>query len=225
VSANRPFRREPSDTAGDVDLDEDLEEFLEAWDEADRDAAAVLCGALDRLRGEPAPSDALAAVAARIRDGLREGDHPFRWIRKAAALESEAFPEGDVELVLRCAAATISPQEETGLDPDEEAILLSLEHADWLGAIVSLVREGPGVDASPDALVAGIRACPEVELKSDLDLDDEAHLETGFWILALPWHVLGLTDRDQRLTAVGAWILPRALARAWGSDFDTGVER
>jgi hypothetical protein len=62
-----------------------------------------------------------------------------------------------------------------------------------------------------------------VELDPDYDFDDEAHVQTAFWILALPWHVLRLTDRDQRLTDLGAWVLPRALARAWGADFDTGA--
>src|SRR6266540_5361369 len=215
MSGQPPRPDEPN-----VDLDEVTEAFLEAWDEADREAAAILSSALDHLRGQPAPAEALTAVAARLRDGLRERQHPFAWIRSAAGLEAEPFPDSDVELVLRCAAATISPREETGLDPEEEAILLTLEHADWLGAIVSVVRQGPGADASPEALVDGIRACPEVELESGLDLDDEAHLETAFWILALPWHVLGVTDQDQHLTALGAWILPRAVARAWGSDFD-----
>jgi len=217
VSAGRPHSDEPDD------LDEDLEAFLEAWDEADREAAAILCSALDDLRGQPAPGEALAAVAGRLRDGLRERHHPFAWIRSAAGLEEEPFPDSDAQLLLRCAAATISPREETGLDPDEDATLLTLEHADWLGAIVSVVRQGPGADASPEALVDGIRACPEVELESGPDPDDEAHLETAFWILALPWHVLGMTDRDQRLTAFGVWVLPRALARAWGSDFDAGA--
>jgi hypothetical protein len=217
VSAEEPPTEDP-----DVDLDEDLEAFFASWDEADQDAAAILSSALDHLRGQPAPGEALATIADRVRDGLRERDYPFAWIRSAAGLDKEPFPDSDAELVLRCAAATISPREETGLDPEEEATLLSLEHADWLGAIVSVVREGPGAQASPQALVDGIRACPEVELEAALDLDDEAHLETAFWILALPWHVLGVTDRDQRLTALGAWILPRALARAWDSDFDVG---
>jgi hypothetical protein len=207
-----------------IDLDDDLEAFLEAWDDADREAAAVLCGALDHLRGQPAPGETLAVAAGRLRAGLREREHPFAWIRSAAGLEAEPFPASDAELVLRCAAATISPREETGLDPEEEATLLTLEHADWLGTIVSIVRRGPGADASPEALVDGIRACPEVELESGLDPDEEAHLQTAFWILALPWHVLGVTDRAQRLTALGAWILPRALARAWGSDFDAGAD-
>ena len=43
---------------------------------------------------------------------------------------------------------------------------------------------------------------------------------TAFWIVALPWQLLGLIDRDQRLTALGEWVLPRALARARGGDFD-----
>lgn len=206
-----------------VDLDEDTEAFLEAWDEADREAAAILSSALDHLRGQPAPDETLTAVAARLRDGLHWREHPFAWIRRAAGLEEEPFPESDVELVLRCTAATISPQEETGLDPEEEATLLTLEHADWLGAIVSIVRQGAGANASPETLAAGVASCPEVELEAGLDPDDETYLETAFWTVALPWHVLGVTDRDQRLTALGAWILPRALARAWGSDFDAAA--
>lgn len=217
MSAEQPF-------GGDLDFedDEDLEEFLRAWDEADRAAAAVLCSALEDFRGQPEPTEALAAVADGVRKGLRKRSHPFGWIRKAAGLRDEPFPDSDVELMLRCAEGTISPRDDTGLDPEEEATVATLEHADWLGAVVSVVRGGPGANASPHALVEGIRTCPEVELESDLDLDEETHLETAFWILALPWEVLGLIDRDQRLTPLGAWILPRALARAWDSDFDSG---
>src|SRR5574340_870903 len=214
MSAQPPPPDEPNDV-----LDEDLEAFLEASDEADREAAALLCTALGPLRGQPAPAEELATGAAGLRDGLNERHHPFAWIRSAAGLDAEPLPDDGAELVLRCTAATISPREETGLDPEEEAILLTLEHADWLGAIVSVVRRGPGADASPEALGEGIRDCPEVELDGELDVDDEAHLETAFWIVALPWQVLGLTDRDQRLTALGAWALPRAVARAWGVDF------
>ena len=211
---------QPPPDESDDDLDEDLEAFLEAWDEADQEAAALLRTALDHLRGQPAPEEQLAVAAAELREGLSERYHPFAWIRSAAGLDTEPFPVNDIELVLRCAAATISPREETGLDPEEEATLLTLEHADWLGAILSVVRRGRDADASPEALADGITTCPELELEAELDLDEKAHLETAFWILALPWQVLGLTDRDQRLTALGAWILPRALARAWGADFD-----
>jgi len=45
-------------------------------------------------------------------------------------------------------------------------------------------------------------------------------LQAAFSILAVPWRVLGMIDREERLTDLGAWTLPRSLARAWGSDFD-----
>lgn len=208
----------------DADLDDDTAAFLEAWDEADRQAAAILRDALDRLRRRAIPGGTPATIAARLRDGISEREHPFDWIGKAAALETEPLPNDDIELVLRCAAATISPQDETGLDPEEEATLIALERADWLGAIVSVVRKGRGADASPEALARGISTCPEVELEGNLDPDDESLIVTAFTILALPWQVLGIIDEDSRLTALGAWILPRALARAWGSDFDAGSD-
>lgn len=208
----------------DLDFDEELEEqWLEEWDQVDREAVDLLRRALRDRRGATAPA-ALAEAASTVREGLAKGDHPLGWIGQAACLDREPPPDDDAELLIRCAAATISPQEETGLDIEEDSLLLSLEHADWLGAIVSAVRAGPGSDASPNSLVDRIRNCPEVELGSDLDLDDESHLEAAFWIVSLPWHVLGITDPDQRLTPLGAWLLPRALARAWGGDFDQELD-
>lgn len=133
---------------------------------------------------------------------------------------NDPAPDDDAELLIRLTAATISPREETGLDVEEESLLLSLEHADRLGAIISAVRDGPSGDASPDALVDRIRNCPEVVTESGIDFDEESHLEAAFWIIALPWQVIGLIDPDQRLTALGQWILTRALARAWGGNFD-----
>lgn len=100
-------------------------------------------------------------------------------------------------------------------------MLGSIEHADWIGAIVSAVRAGPGADASTRSLVAGIAACPEVESGPGGDSDEDiAFLEAAFSVLAVPWLVLRMIDRDERLTDLGVWTLPRSLARAWGSDFD-----
>jgi hypothetical protein len=203
-----------------IELDDDLEEFLEAWAGADREAAVILSEALVQLKGQPPPLEALAAAAAESRDGLQQGYHPFGWIKLAAGFDSEPTPRDDAELLLACTTATIAPLEETGLDPEEEANLISLERADWLGAIVSTVRAGAGADAAPASLAASIRTCPEVELGPDDDPGDDAFSESAFRVVALAWKVLGLTDRDQRLTDLGAWVLPRALARAWGADFD-----
>lgn len=202
------------------EFDEELEEqWLAEWDEADRDAVDVLRGALRGYPGRTPPAQ-LSAVAASVRARLQDGGQPLEWVRQAAGTTKVPKTEDDAALLIRLAAATISPQEETGLDVEEESLLISLEHADWLGAIISLVRDGPGADASPDALVQGIRDCPELVIETPIDFDEESHLEAAFWIVALPWQVLGLIDPDQRLTELGEWILPRALARAWEGDFD-----
>jgi hypothetical protein len=209
-----------NDSFSEPEFDEELEEeWLAEWDQVDQDAVDVLRGALSDHRGAPPPAD-LGAAAAVVRAGLADDPHSLAWVRNAAGFENQQPPDDDAELLISCAAATISPREETGLDVEEEALLLSLEHADWLGAIVTLVRAGPGANASPDSLVEGIRNCPEVELESEIDIDDESALDAAFWIVVVPWHLLGLTDRDERLTPLGAWVLPRALARAWQGDFD-----
>jgi hypothetical protein len=204
----------------DID-DRELDQFIADWEAVDRQAARVLREALGEHRGAPSPDGEVDAVSSRIREGLAGGVYPFDWIGRAAGLDREAPPGDGTELLLRCVAATISPREETGLDPEEEAMLSSIEHADWIGAIVSAVRAGPGADASSRSLVAGIAACPEVEQGSVGEFDDDiALLEAAFSVLAVPWRVLGMIDREERLTALGVWTLPRSLARAWGSDFD-----
>jgi hypothetical protein len=205
-----------------VDLDDaELDQLIADWEAVDRQAARVLREALDEHRGVRMSPGEPGAISPRIRDGLAAGAYPFDWIGRAAGFDREALPGDGTELLLICTAATISPREETGLDPEEEAMLSSIEHADWLGAIVSAVRAGPGADASPRSLVAGIAACPEVEPGPGEDRDDDvAFLEAAFSILAVPWRSLGMVDREERLTALGIWTLPRSLARAWGSDFD-----
>jgi hypothetical protein len=206
----------------DFEVDPELEEeWLAEWDEAERDAVEVLRRALDRYRGQPPPADQLRDAATTVRARLQEeDDYSLGWVRQAAGLSGAQLPADDSELLILLAAATISPEEETGLEVEEEALLMSLELADWLGAIISIVRDGPRADASPRALVKGIETCPELELEADLDVDDESHLNAAFWIVAVPWQILGIIDPDQRLTELGEWVLPRALARAWNGEFD-----
>jgi hypothetical protein len=204
----------------DID-DHELDQLIADWEAVDRQAVRVLRDALGEHRGALSPDGEADAISSRIRDGLAAGVYPFDWIGRAAGLDREAPPGDGTELLLRCVAATISPREETGLDQEEEAMLSSIEHADWIGALVSAVRAGPGADASPRSLVAGIATCPEVEPGPGGDSDDDfAFLEAAFSVLAVPWRVLGMVDREERLTVLGVWALPRSLARAWGSDFD-----
>ena len=147
----------------------------------------MLCEALAEHRGAPIPPGEPEAIGPRIREGLAAGAYPFDWIGRAAGFDGEALPDDGTELLLRCTAATISPREETGLDPEEESMLISIEHADWLGAIVSAVRAGPGADASPRSLIAGIAACPEVEpARAGTSKMTSASWRLAFSILASP---------------------------------------
>src|ERR1700761_2864485 len=109
-----------------------MDEWLAEWDEADREAVDLLRRALADHAGLPPPTS-LAAVASEARDRLAKDGHPMRWVRKAADLDRRELPADDAELLVRCTAATISPEEITGLAPEEEATLVSLHHADWLG--------------------------------------------------------------------------------------------
>lgn len=210
-----PFERECLGVS-----DEEMDEFLAEWQAADRHAAEVLRQALADCVGDPAPEADLAAACTRLRMGLRSGQHPFDWVRRAAALDDTDLDMSDGELLVRCVAATIAPTEETGLEAEEEAAIISLEHADWLGAIVSAVRAGPGAEASASSLAAGIYTCPEVNIEGGVDVDDGAAEEMAFEIVSLPWSAIGLIDQDQRLTPLGIWGLPRGLAHAWGSNLD-----
>ncbi len=202
----------------DVLDDAELDAWIAEEHEADGAAAQLLRDALPDARGAPAPAE-LAATAERVRGGLSSGRYPFGWVRAGAGF-GDPLPSEHAELMVAAAAATISPREETGLDAEEESLLLTLERADWLGAIVELVRAGSGATARPADLVAAIHRCPEVEISPDVDPDDDDLTDAAFELVTTAWLALGLVDDHDRLTAVGSWVLPRALASAWGSDFD-----
>ena len=109
-------------------------------------------------------------------------------------------------------------REASGLDPELESAVMALELADWVGAIVGLVRAGVGASAEPEALIAAIHDTREVD--GVVDPDDAAVVGFAFEVVLPTWEAVGAVDPDRRLTALGAWGLPRALARAWGGDLD-----
>src|SRR5215218_6531605 len=126
------------------------------------------------------------------------------------------LPADDAALWLAAAGALIAMRGPSGLDPELEAAVMALELADWVGAVVGLVRGGVGANAEPAALVAAINDCPEVE--GTVDPDDADLVELAFEVVLPTWEAIDAVDVDRRLTDLGAWGLPRALARAWGSD-------
>lgn len=210
----------PSPTGPEDDPDD--EAFLRAWEAVEQEAAGVVADALAPERGKPAPDDAASEAARTVRAAIQADAYPVSWVAQAAGLGS-APPDDDAELLPECAAATISPREETGLDLEEESMLLALEPADWAGTVIELARQGTGAPARPRDLVAAIDRCPEIggaTAGEDLGIV-EAALSTA----QLAWTGLGLVDHEDRLTEVGAWVLPRALTRAWGVDFDKAASQ
>jgi hypothetical protein len=72
--------------------------------------------------------------------------------------------------------------------------------------------------------VAAIEACPEIEGPAG-DPGEAAVAETAFELVGFAWQAAGVLDDKRRLTTLGAWLLPRALTRAWGVDFDSSRPR
>jgi hypothetical protein len=97
---------------------------------------------------------------------------------------------------------------------------MALEFGDWLGAVIELVRAGVGASASPEDLVSNINDCPEVE--GEVAPEDASVVQTAFELVLPAWEATGAVDDRRRLTSLGRWGLPRALAWAWDHDFDSG---
>jgi hypothetical protein len=83
--------------------------------------------------------------------------------------------------------------------------------------VIELVRGGPGTPVSPRAVLDHIAACPEVE-EEELTDEGEATLLAGLEVVIELWRQLGIVGPDGRLTALGHWGLPEALAEAWAVD-------
>lgn len=206
----------PGGPPDDSDFDED--EFLREWEAAEAHAVEVLRYALAPLLGKRPPANALSAAADRLRVGIRAETWPYRHMGRAAGWRRLDLPEDDVELWLGAAGGLISPREDTGLGEEEESTIMSLDFADWLGSIIGLVRGGLGKSAWPEDLVRYIDECPEVEGR--VDPGDVALIESAFASVIPAWQAAGALDGDRRLTAMGRWGLPRALAWAWNADLD-----
>jgi tetratricopeptide (TPR) repeat protein len=202
----------------DFDEEEEVEEFLAAVEQAQREAARLVARALPDLQATEPPAAELAAYSEQLRAGLSGGGWPYEYISNAAGWDKDGLPAEARELWLEATAALISPYEEPGMDPEEEASVMALEHADWLGAVVGLARGGVGASAAPEALVSYINECPEVD--GAIEDEDAGVVEMAFELVLPTWEATGAIDPHWRLTALGEWGLPRALVRAWGGEFE-----
>jgi hypothetical protein len=139
-------------------LDFDDDEFLDQWAEVDRGAVALVREALaDVLAADP-PQEALAVADTAVRAGVATRRWPHLHVAAAAGWRGNVLTD-DVELWVSAAGAFVTMTDESGM-AEEEAPLMALEHADWVGAVVGLVRAGVGSRAEPADLVGYVDATP-----------------------------------------------------------------
>jgi hypothetical protein len=209
-------------TAGDVEgyddlVDFDADGFLQEWQEADRAAVDLLREALPDIIEAPVPADALAEAAKRVRANLTEWPHRHL---AAAADWGRQVPTDDETLWIQAAGALVSMNGESGLGSHEENSLMTLQHGDWAGAVIGLVRAGVGTRAWPEDLFRLADECPEIE--GAYEAEDREPIEFAFGLIVPVWEAVGALDEHRRLTELGRWGLPRALAWAWDGSMDEG---
>ena len=194
--------------------DEDDDELLAAWAEVDRQAAEVLRTACAEVLQEPPPQPELAEAAGSLRREIEASARSVRYFDVACGWAG-APPEDDVEVWLQALASTISPPEDTGAPLEEQAAVFSLQHADWLGGIVGLVRRGVGAEFDAERWSQDLAALPEVDDESEDPDDEVTAFSMAVEVLAPLWQTLGVLDEDRCLTPLGRWGLPRALLSVW----------
>ena len=178
----------------------------------DDDAYArdVLVRALGTRRDPDAGGVAVAAAALRA---AAASDAPVaQWL--AASRGPVDLDGADLDVVLATLAAAIAPASLAPLAPDAREAVLVLEWADWLGAVLGVVRAGAGADAGPEALVDQVNRCPEVT--TSIPKGDRDRVAWAFSVCTEAWAELGLVV-DSALTELGAALLPMALERAWAA--------
>lgn len=200
--------------------DAEDEQFLTEEAEAEAAAVELLRRALPHLRTLPPPEDDLLAAAEAVRAGVAARVVPFPQLAAAAGWVGPP-PSDDAELWLDATGALVAMRGEAGLPIDDEAAVLALQWTDWLGAVVGLVRAGIGASGRAPDLVGHIAGCPELD--NGVDELDRPLLEQAFEVVLPTWQATSALDAERRLTPLGQWGLPRALAWAWNGDFDTDL--
>jgi hypothetical protein len=178
---------------------------LPARDRAD-DAFAIEI--LDRALGRPDTTVGWKELAATVRARCADHDELAAWFAAAGG----ATDGSDEAVALAPIVAAVAPVDFGPLDPSRRDAIMALEWADWLGAVIGLVRTGAGAPVDGETLVDHVNRCPEVT--STIPKQDRARFVWAFDVVGESWAVLGLTD-DGALTDRGVTALPAALRRAW----------
>ena len=204
----------PADDGSAEALETDLqvEPVVDDHHEADAAAVELLEVALGKQLASNGPSDAqIEAVADRLRTAEQAGrTTDVAVVQAAAGLDGE---EPATEYVLRFVSAYGRSANLDQFGPEEREAILHLEWADWLGAIIGLVRAGAGTVVTPSAMVKAINRCPEIT--TTIPKADATYVAWSFELTLHAWSLAGVLDDEDRLTAFGAELLPRAFRDLW----------
>ena len=226
---------------------EETDGWSAEWAEAEAEARDILSELLTEVGERPLPEDELRAVCAKLRRNLAGGGRRYDMAAAAGGVDPTALPADDIELWLTLASGVVECQDEVPFggeadegddgmgDMSEQAAWFSIGLGDWMGAVVTLAQAGPGTYIDAETLAEwAIKFDPESgEPDDDPEFDpfDEFDtawdgatgvLEVGFGVVTLLWEVLGVLDRDGRLTRLGWWGAPEALLKAWAPREATG---
>lgn len=167
---------------------------------------AVLDEPLDDLLAVPAPPATMDTVDPADRAELDAW--ALSVLRGALGEESQSgqFEDGLLDPLV--------PERQSEYPREEAEAFSALEWADWLGAVLGALRNGPGSDVSPRTLVDHINRCPEIT--STIPKKDRPYYEWAWQHVLVNWQRHGVADSDRRLTEAGVGALPAALMAAWG---------
>lgn len=212
--------------------DEQDEDFLTAWDDAEQDAREALDGLLAGIGERALPAEDLASAAARLRVELRQDPEGTALLRAVAGVQLNDLPQDDADLWLTLAAGVVGavdepPPGEFGLEV--LSAWASMLHPEWIAIAAIIAREGPGSSVEADHLAGSVAEFDFAALdESDADGAENAWFEdgldddTGAMVISiglLPvlrlWRQLGAVDHDDTLTALGWWGIPESVSRAW----------
>lgn len=110
---------------------------------------------------------------------------------------------------------TFSPTDEPDVEIEEFSSVMALDHADWLGLALGVVRRGVGSTLDAETVFADVVALEDVEGEIEDPEGTIGVIDMALLVLAPLWQELGVLDPDERLTERGVWGLPRALHRDW----------
>jgi len=184
------------------------EDEADAWAEA----VGLLADCLPPSTRDDCPLEPLRLACHYARARLAAGDELWLLIAEGAGWDADA-PREDRDLWTAAAMCLVSVAVDA-VEVNVAECLDSMEPSDWLATIVELVRAGPGTALDAESLLALSARCLDVD-SAAADPTAASSMTVAFEALIPVWQALDAIDAEGALTALGAWGLPLALARAW----------